>query len=103
LDRHWEHQKKLKKLHRYTQNINQWITNKRESDFLVLAWFLFNHGSSERDILSHKQFKMAWLHKKMAWFQFLLVWLLKFWTPFALIFAKCHDLKQGYFQPFQVL
>jgi hypothetical protein len=45
---------------------------------------------------------MAWLHKKMAWFQFLLVQLFKFWTPFALIFAKRHDLKQGYFQPFQV-
>jgi hypothetical protein len=39
----------------------------------------------------------------MAWFNFLLVQLLKFWTPFALIYAKCQHFKQGYFHLFQVL
>jgi hypothetical protein len=33
---------------------------------------------------------------------FFLVQFIKFWTPFALIFATCHYLKQGYFKPFQV-
>jgi hypothetical protein len=39
----------------------------------------------------------------MAWFNFCLVQLLKFWTPFALIYAKCQHFKQGYFHLFQVL
>jgi hypothetical protein len=79
------------------QNINQWITNRRESDFFVPAWFLSNHGSSERDIVSQTFQNGLVTHKNG------LVQLLKFWTPFTLIFAKCHDLKQGFFQPFQVL
>jgi hypothetical protein len=39
----------------------------------------------------------------MAWLNFCLVQLLKFWTPFALIYAKCQHFKQGYFHLFQVL
>jgi hypothetical protein len=65
------------------------------------AWFICNDGSCERDLLSHNKWNMAWLLRKMAWFNLHLVQLHNFWTSNALIFAKWQHIKQGFFRPFQ--
>jgi hypothetical protein len=44
---------------------------------------------------------MAWLLRKMAWFNLHLVQLHNFWTSNALIFAKWQHIKQGFFRHFQ--
>jgi hypothetical protein len=52
------------------------------------AWFVWNDGSTESDILSHIPYNMAWFASKMAWLQIHLVQFQFFWTSFALIFLQ---------------
>jgi hypothetical protein len=60
------------------------------------AWFVWNDGSSDSDILSHIIDNMAWFVFMMAWLQISLVQFQFFWTSIALTFATWQHFNKGY-------